>query len=237
METAGTTHPGLKRKNNQDALAIRPDLGLAIVADGVGGAPCGDIASARTVESIAASMRGVARGREEEAIRRAIADASAHVRESGAARPGCRGLRSTVVFAYWNGPRFWIANVGDSRAYRLRDSILTQLSYDQNITTQLRDGLGLPEEQVRQYAAHNALTMSIGDGAEPVVRIHGEVFEDGDLLLLCTDGLSAAAGDAAIHAIMASGDDLKEMVDHLVNRALLAGGPDNITAVLLRYRA
>jgi PPM family protein phosphatase len=236
IELHGKTDVGQSRRNNEDAFAILPELSLAIVCDGMGGAACGEVASELTVETIIDQVRAANDGQPEEAVlRQAIETANARVRSMSKDRAECSGMGSTVVLALCRGERVWIANVGDSRAYLWRAGELRQLSYDQNLANELRLNLGLTEEQVRGYPHRHVLTMAIGTSDEVTVRMEQETLEEGDVLLLCSDGLSGPVGEVRIQEILAAGRPLTETVDTLVEEANLAGGPDNITAVLLRY--
>jgi serine/threonine protein phosphatase PrpC len=238
MEAFGLTHAGLERSNNEDALAIEQDLATALVADGMGGQNCGEVASAITVASVVAYLRQPAEESlgPEELLKEALRKANRDVWEAAESRPGCSGMGSTIVLAHWRGSSLWIANVGDSRAYLWRDGELAQLSYDQNVANDLRTSLGLTEEQIHQYPHRNSLTMAIGSGPDVLVRTHHQDLAPGDTILLCSDGLYGPAGDDGIAARLAAGGPLPAVVAGLIDRANRAGGPDNITVILLRYQ-
>jgi protein phosphatase len=232
----GTTHVGRVRKNNEDAFALAPELSLAIVADGMGGAACGEVASAITVETIIEYVRNPAERElsEEELLKEAVRLANQKVFETSQDRQDCSGMGSTVVLASWKGDKLWIANVGDSRGYLLRKGEMRQLSYDQNLANELRMNLGLSEEQISHYPHRNVLTMAIGTAEKVLVRIHEETLEPSDLVLLCSDGLYGPAGEDKIKETISENSDLKTMADKLVELALAGGGPDNVTVVLIR---
>jgi protein phosphatase len=235
----GVTHVGRVRKNNEDAYALEPELSLALVADGMGGAACGEVASAITVETIVAYVRqppedGLS---EETVLKEAVRLANRKVWEAAQQRSDCNGMGSTVVIASWRRGRLWIANVGDSRAYLWRAGQLRQLSYDQNLANELRVNLGLTEEQISQYPHRNVLTMAIGTTPDVLVRTQEEEIAPGDLVLLCSDGLYGPAGDNKIVEILAAGGgELAAMGEQMIQAALSGGGPDNVTVVLLRNR-
>ncbi len=152
VEIAGVTHTGNVRKVNEDALAIHEDIGLAIVADGVGGSACGEVASRITTETIAAFVRSADSADPETSLREAVTAADQAVRRAAAEQSHCGGMKSTVVLAKWRAPRFWIANVGDSRAYRYRYGVLTQISYDHTVSTELEETHGWSPELARAVA-------------------------------------------------------------------------------------
>ena len=236
MDIWGVTHVGRVRKNNEDAFKVERDLSLAIVADGMGGAACGEVASEITVNMIVEYVRHPAEEDlpEEQVLKEAIRLANQKVYDTSQDRKDCSGMGSTVVLASWRDGKLWIANVGDSRGYLLRGGEFKQLSYDQNLANELRMNLGLTEEQISHYPHRNVLTMAIGTTREVLVRLQEETLEPGDLVLLCSDGLYGPAGEAKIKEIISGGGDLSGMCDRLVTVALEGGGPDNITVVLLR---
>lgn len=236
LEAWGATDVGRVRQNNEDNWLIAEDLSLALVADGMGGAACGEVASALATERVEGYLReasGSLSG--EERIREAIRDANRRVWKQAQDRRDCEGMGSTIVVAYWDLPKVLIANVGDSRAYLFRDNQLTQLSYDQNLGNELRKALGYSEEQVSKMAHRNVLTMAIGTSEEVLICVREEHLQPGDEVLLCSDGLSGPVPHEEIIELLGSDQPGPERVRQLVERALNAGGPDNITVVLLRY--
>jgi len=237
MEAFGLTHPGSARPNNEDALAIELELAIALVADGMGGQKCGEVASAETVETVVSYLRRPAEDSlgPEELLKEAVRAANRRVWDNAQASTDCSGMGSTIVLAHWRERSLWIVNVGDSRAYLWRAGALRQLSYDQNVANDLRTSLGLTDEQIRQYPHHHVLTMAIGAVPEVLIRTHQEELAPGDVVLLCSDGLYGPAGDEGIAAVLAEEGPLIALVARLIDRANRAGGPDNITAVLLRY--
>jgi protein phosphatase len=232
----GITHVGRVRKNNEDTFALAPELSLAIVADGMGGAACGEVASAITVDTIVEYVRNPAEPElsEDQLLKEAVRLANQKVFDTAQDRQDCSGMGSTVVLASWRDARLWIANVGDSRAYLLRDGEMRQLSYDQNLANELRMNLHLSEEEISRYPHRNVLTMAIGTAREVLVRIHQERLEPRDLVLLCSDGLYGPAPEEKIKETISQDSDLGVMAAKLIELALAGGGPDNITVVLIR---
>ncbi len=236
LEAWGTSDPGLVRQNNEDSWSIAQDLRVAVVADGMGGASCGEIASSMTVETVLARLRNsLLSVMPEQAIEDAIRDANRAVLERAHHEESCAGMGSTVVVAFWELPRLVIANVGDSRAYLWRDGSVRQLSYDQTLVNELRMRFGLSEQEVSNFPHKNVLTMAVGTAPELTIRTHEEQLVPGDVVLLCSDGLSGPVPEAAIAETLSRDTPLAELGGRLINRAKAAGGPDNVTVVLLRY--
>lgn len=235
LETWGTSDPGLVRQNNEDSIAIEPPLRVAIVADGMGGALCGEVASAMTVETIVERLRNSPMGNAEQAIQDAIQEANRRVFAKAHAEESCNGMGSTVVVAFWELPKLLVANVGDSRAYLWRDGALTQLSYDQTLVNELRARFGLSEEEVSNFPHKNVLTMAVGTTAELTIHTHVEELRPGDEVLLCSDGLTGPVPEAAIAATLSRDTPLQYQVEQLITQAKANGAPDNVTVALLRY--
>ena len=234
-QQAGVTTVGRVRKNNEDVFAIHPDIGLALVADGMGGAACGEIASslaAKSVNDYFAVSQGLP---PVELIEGSIRFANERVWQAAQTPNGCDGMGTTLVMAHWSETELWVANVGDSRGYILRNGLLRQLSYDQNLANDLRQSLQLTDEQIAGYPQRNALTMAIGTREEVQCRMCHGALEDGDMVLLCSDGLSNPLRDHAITAILLDIGPLPAAADALVESALDSGGTDNVTVVLLRF--
>ena len=234
---SGLTHPGQLRENNEDAWQVAPDLCLAVLADGMGGHACGEVGSALTVEGVISYFRNPPEPLQpEQLVKEAVRQANRYVWDAAKARPECGNMGSTVVLAHWSSGELIVANVGDSRAYLWRAGRLVQLSYDQNVASELRTRLGFSEEQILRVPDRNVLTMAVGSFEHVLVVTHTQVLEDGDEVLLCSDGLHGPVGDAMIQEVLAARGSLQEKVQKLVDCANDAGGPDNITAVLLEHR-
>lgn len=233
----GATDPGRSRENNEDAWRVEDDLGAAILADGMGGANCGEVGSALTVEGVVEYLRSPEAGLSgEDLAKEAIRAANRKVQAAARERTECDGMGSTVVLVLWRLPEVVIANVGDSRAYLLRGGELRQLSYDQNFANELRTSLGFSEERVRTMPNRHVLTMAIGTFEHVLVRTAVVRMEAGDQLLLCSDGLHGPVDDATIARTLAEAATPRERVERLIASANSRGGPDNVTAVLLECK-
>ncbi|MBY0503246.1 MAG: Stp1/IreP family PP2C-type Ser/Thr phosphatase [Bryobacteraceae bacterium] len=231
---AGRTDVGLVRPNNEDRFLIAGDLGLALVADGMGGAACGEVAAQMTVDCVEECVRGNGIGASVSSLESAITEANRRVWLHAKQSPQCTGMGTTVVAACWRGDRLAIANVGDSRAYLLRHDQLTQLSYDQSLVNELRHNLGLSEEQIKRYANRNVLTQAIGTSESVQIRTNEIDFGPGDVVILCSDGLHGIVSDEEIHAILSLPLVLELQVGRLIDAAKRAGGNDNITIAVIR---
>lgn len=236
LETWGISDCGLVRQNNEDCWLIDSSLGVAIVADGMGGASCGEVAAALAVETVVEYLRSSGgAGSPEELLEEAVREANRRVLAHAQTQQGCQGMGSTIVAALWRLPRVVIANVGDSRAYLCREGRLTQLSYDQTLVNELRLRFGLTAEEVSNFPHKNVLTMAVGAKPDITIRTRVESLLPGDQVLLCSDGLSGPVPEAEIAAILAGADPLPIKAQRLVDAAKNYGAPDNVTAVLLRY--
>lgn len=212
--------------------------GVALVADGMGGHPCGDVAAQLAVD---AALQAVRR----EAGDRAWLDAggdpaqllallNAAVRAHGRHHPGCSGLGATVVLVAVGLDQVAVAHAGDARAYRLHAGLLEPLTRDHNLAGEAVARGWLSPEQARHAPERHQITRALGLDAEPEPEVRRFRREPGDLLLLCSDGLSGELPDRDIQDLLEeSGPDLETTARRLVRRALEAGGSDNITALLV----
>jgi len=244
----GRTDVGVKRSHNEDAIGMTPHLGFAVLADGMGGHNAGEVASAMAVEVITRMFKenlpklkegeiDEATGYTKESVlaRRAVMAANDAIYEAAQMRPECRGMGTTVVVAMFYDNRLTAAHLGDSRMYRLRHDVLSHITEDHSLVQeQVRRGL-LTADDARASAIKNLVTRALGiePNAEP--DIVEDVFQEGDLYLLCSDGLTDVVPDEAIRlTLIEFGRDLKRAADQLVMLANDAGGPDNISVILIR---
>jgi PPM family protein phosphatase len=236
MLSAGATHPGRCRPNNEDAWLIDESLHAAVLADGMGGENCGEVGSAITIQTVAEYLRLPEESlTAEEAAKEAIRAANRRVLEEAHQRCECEGMGSTVVMVLWQLPEVVVANVGDSRAYLFRAGELSQLSYDQNFANELRTKLGFSEERVRNLPNRNVLTMAVGSFEHILIRTHLMELQSGDRILLCSDGLHGPVDHATLTRLLSEPGTLQETVERLIDCANQNGGPDNVTALLLQY--
>ena len=243
---AGRTDVGLVRRANQDALLLRDELGLWIIADGMGGHPGGDVASKVAVETTAAHVAALAEsgGRhasdQTEGLRRAVLQANVALHAEGDARPEYKGMGTTLIALHIAGfpqAQATLAHVGDSRAYLHRANTLSQLTRDHSwVGDQIRAGL-LSTEEAATHPLRHMLTRALGidTKVEPdILTLH---LQTGDRILLCTDGLTKMLSDGEIlEALAAYGKDAQAACDALVRQANERGGEDNVTVLLVSDR-
>lgn len=230
IEFALDTHTGWVRELNEDSHLALPQLGLWVIADGIGGHQAGEVASGITIREIARSIeQGMSLADAIETAHRTIQTAALH--GEGAANMG-----STVVAAKLEGLRYEIAWVGDSRAY-LWDGSLHQLTTDHSYVQQLLKAGLISAGDIPNHPARNIITQALGVGGIDKANIKvdlvsGELKEN-DTLLLCSDGLSGEVSDDNIASILAEITDSQVRVDRLIAAALEAGGKDNVTVLVI----
>lgn len=232
IEFGHLSHVGLRRELNEDTYYGDAELGLWLVADGMGGHEFGEVASALARDAVIREIR--AGTSLQEAIRKADEDIISQSRRRSESLP----MGTTLVAVRVDGKKFELAWVGDSRAY-LWNGSLSQISSDHSYVQELIDQGAITAEQARTHPHRNVVTQALGV-TDPqnlkVETIRGEL-RPGTMLLLCSDGLSEEVEDEAMASILARSElSPQECVDHLVRAALDGGGSDNVTVLLLRYR-
>ena len=243
---AGGTDPGRKRGNNEDAYLIRDELGLYVVADGVGGSEGGEVASRVAVETMSAAMQDMIQRTEVDALhsdpsngifqseklRAAVTLANQKIRQAQEKSQELVGMATTMTVLLLQDERAYLAHVGDSRAYLLRSGDIKQLTADHSLVAEhVRAGL-LTAERARLSPYRHVITRALGiDGdVEPDVYQHD--LKKNDRFLLCTDGLTEMVDDQTIGRILeqaAPEDAVRQLLDVANN----AGGVDNITAIVV----
>lgn len=244
LDVAQLTDVGRKREHNEDNMAfvIPKDTlvmaskgALFIVADGMGGHAAGEVASEIAVDTVSNMYYQGDSNDATVSLLRAIKRANSSIHQRAAENLLRTGMGTTCIAAVLRGNIAYIANVGDSRAYLLRGNQVKQISQDHSwVAEQVRAGL-LTEEQARTHAQRNVITRCLGTQAEVDVDVFHEELHEGDSLVLCTDGLSGLVSDEELVRIV---DQFvpQESVYHLVERANENGGPDNITAIVVRVQ-
>ncbi|MGA8171359.1 MAG: PP2C family serine/threonine-protein phosphatase [Methylocystis sp.] len=232
------TDIGRVRKVNEDSVAfVAPAAGtpeenvgfLALVADGMGGHAAGEIASALAAEEVRRAVYA-SDAPPPEALRAALESANRAILDYSAAHPDTRGMGTTCTAILVRGGLLWLAHVGDSRAYLLRESALTQFSDDQTLHAQLiREGVMTPEEAANSPGG-NIILQALGarDNFEPTISERGLELRVGDIVLLCSDGLHNLVSHSEIARILQANTP-QEACRELVEKALAAGGNDNIS--------
>ncbi len=231
------TDKGLRRESNQDACLINKDIGVYIVADGMGGHSGGEVASAIAVQTIEdvikrPELREMA---PREVLTYAYEEASRRVYDKAAnENPELAGMGTTMVMAYVRNKHIYIANVGDSRCYMFKKPYLWQVTEDHSLLNeQIRAGV-LKEENAGQFVARNVITRSVGYEREVQPDIVEREVTPGECYLLCSDGLSGLVADQKISQILNQNSPDKA-VKACIDQALANGGDDNVTALILYF--
>lgn len=240
LDFAARSDVGSHRRRNEDALAVDGDLGLVAVADGIGGAPAGDVASSKAVEAVIRRLReGVTGGvaaDPEALVRDAVLGANRELLEAGESTPALHGMGTTLVVGHFRPGRLVYGHVGDSRLYLWREGRLDQLTRDHSLAQEAVDRGEFPslEEALRGGVPGYVITRALGNpslGGPDIDRI--DVLP-GDRFLFCTDGLTNLVGRAQIAQVLGGAASTDQAADTLVRLANEAGGYDNITVVLAR---
>jgi protein phosphatase len=220
---------------------------LIVVADGMGGAAAGERASALAVESVEAFVQNTLKwflhlgGHDEQMLlaelRQSIERADRTLIERAQSNPALHGMGTTLTMAYSVATDVFIVHAGDSRAYLFRDGQLEQLTTDHTLVQVLIDGGAISPEDAKHHARRHVVTNVIGG---PCMGVHADIHKlslrDGDVLLFCTDGLTEPVNDVSIAEVLNQHSDPQDACTRLVDLALSAGGPDNVTAVVVRYQ-
>ncbi|WP_082673954.1 PP2C family serine/threonine-protein phosphatase [Thiohalocapsa sp. ML1] len=245
LEFAWRSDRGRVRRRNEDAVVCLPEVRVVVVADGIGGASAGDVASDTAVRIISERFQRQPPALDEP--RRAQLLAEAAVNEANVAivdlarhREGCAGMGTTVVMGYFGDDWLLCAHIGDSRLYRLRDGKLRQLTSDHSFIQEVVDQGFFPSlEEAREYGINeNVLTRAVGSAPYVVATTAVEDLAVGDIYLFCTDGLSGMVSDSELEMLLrAAKGGLGVVADALVHFALDNGGSDNITLALVRVNS
>lgn len=241
MKIFGLSDIGKVRKENQDCFAVSTLSGgvLAAVCDGMGGAAAGTVASELACGSFmdhAAAALEASRGEKvAESLGSAADRANRDVYTRSISDAQCEGMGTTLVALYANAEGVTLLNVGDSSAYRVSDGVITKLTHDHSLVQEWMDLGKLTLEQARKHPRKNIITRVVG--GERTVR--SDIFEaeakNGDVFLLCSDGLTNAIGTEAITACCTANDDPEAICAALIDAALSAGARDNVTVVVLIF--
>jgi protein phosphatase len=239
LEAFELTDRGCVRSHNEDYCLIDREIGLYALADGMGGARAGECASRLAVETLAESLRQ-APSRDPQSLLAAVEEAHRRVVEASQNDVALEGMGTTLVAALDLGDKLAIASVGDSRAYLFDGAGFRAITEDQSWVNEVGRPLGLDPELLRTHPMRHVLTMAIGAGSRLAVNMYLAPVEPGALALLCTDGLHGVLSAAKIEELLQearAGQSLEDCGRRLVAEAKRAGGPDNITVVLIRRPA
>jgi PPM family protein phosphatase len=248
FEFGARSDVGCVRESNEDSYSAGPELGLFVLSDGMGGLAFGEVASRLAVETVIRNCREGKCWRTQEdslsgisaesgQLLSAIYAANQAIYRAAQTRGTDRQMGATIVAVRFISERMTLAHVGDSRAYRLRNGQIEQLTRDHSfVAEQVRQGR-MTEQEAGQSGLQNVLTRALGIALEVDVDLTEELMLDGDTILLCSDGLTRELTDAQIAAVLNDCDDAQEAASQLVDMAKEAGGGDNITVLVLRRAA
>ncbi len=261
VHVVGRTDVGRTREHNEDAFAVadltanratlHPDVrthisgergSLFMVADGMGGAAAGEIASAMAVDVVLREIERlwIQAARHDppgfaQALKRATAAANAEINAFATQHPEYRGMGTTSTIVGLLGDTLYLAQVGDSRAYLIREGVARQLTKDQSLMQKLVEAGELTEEEAEHSERRNIILQALGPEASVKVDLTHQVVRRGDVLVLCSDGLSGQVGKDEIARVVSEEHDLVAVCKRLVDRANENGGPDNITVIAARF--
>ncbi|MES3024075.1 MAG: protein phosphatase 2C domain-containing protein [Pseudomonadota bacterium] len=248
FEVVCLSDPGLAREHNEDSLACVPELGIVVLADGMGGHNAGEVASGMATSLICAGLAGgwtaqALDGLDRDAalalsraqLQQQLNEANLAIFQKAETDPDCEQMGSTVLACVFHHDFVSVAHVGDSRLYRFRNDALEQITRDHSLLQEQIDAGLLRKEDAHLSANKNLLTRAFGIDPDEPGEIHSYDTEPGDIYLLCSDGLYGMVEDTDIEmSISIMSDNLGLVASQLVQAANDAGGLDNISVVLLR---
>ncbi len=247
IDSYGISNVGMKRGQNEDSYLINDDISLYMVADGMGGHLGGEYASKLAVSTVeemvrhlrfdpdCTQIRGVNTEESSPAdqLTHAIQEAGRRIHDQALFDENLRGMGTTTVVALFSSPKLYIANVGDSRAYLIREGRIRQITEDHSLVSeQVKAGM-ISQQDARGHKLKNIITRSVGYQEEVDIDVIAHDVKAGDRYLLCSDGLSNLVEDREIEETVDK-FELQEACEKLVNSANSRGGDDNITVVLLQ---
>jgi protein phosphatase len=234
LEAVALSDKGCVRTNNEDYCLIEPELGLYVLADGMGGANAGERASRLAVETVAEAIL-MAQRRDSQVLLGAVEEANRRVIEAAQSDLALEGMGTTLVAALETGDELSIASVGDSRAYLLDQDGLRAITDDQTWVNEVGRPLGLDEESLKNHPMRHVLTMAIGASSPLTVNYYSVHMRPGAIIMICSDGLHGVVEAGNLEQILRNGGGgLEERGHKLIEAAKSAGGPDNVTVVLVR---
>ena len=250
LQFAGATHVGMKRDHNEDNFALYPEMNLFVVADGMGGHSSGEVASRIAVDTLKTFFQDTendaditwpykqnkALGPEANRFVAGIKLANRNIFETALADPRFKGMGTTFVGLMTTDKNALIAHVGDSRCYRLRGDALEQLTEDHSLLNDYKKIQKMTPEEEANFPHKNIIVRALGMKDSVDVDIQDTGPELGDILLLCSDGLSGEISDDEMQTLLLKHrDDLDTCVEMLIQAACDAGGKDNVTVILVKY--
>ncbi len=250
VEMVSATDAGMVRSNNEDSVAFDASMGLAVLADGMGGYNAGEVASGMATAMIVSEMRSALAGSPSAAtdvrgggpaaqnlLRERIVRANASIYQASQSQPQYSGMGTTLVAALFHDNKVTVAHIGDSRLYRMRGQDLRQITKDHSLLQEQIDSGLITPEQARVSANKNLVTRALGIDSAVQPEIHDYDTQAGDLYLLCSDGLCDMVSDEDIGmALQTLAANLRLCAEQLVQMANDNGGRDNVSVMLVKIR-
>jgi len=239
MQYAAKTHIGLVRQLNEDGYAVEADLqpfGVAVVADGMGGHLAGEVASSLAVETFVGHIKatGGTDADPSDELMEGMQRANRVVYERSSSSEGLSGMGTTLVATLFDESQVFLGHIGDSRGYLYQDGSLRQLTDDHTLVNELFKNGQITAEEASHHPQRNIVTRAVGTDEKVQADLMRLQWSQGDILLLCSDGLTNMVTQEQLTQILASDLPLTAKVDTLVDKALAAGGFDNITVVAVQ---
>jgi len=248
VESCGISDPGCVRPHNEDRILLVPVSGLYAVCDGMGGHKRGEVAAELAITALRYYVDASRDGDvtwpfgynfdvslNANRLMTAIRLANREIWRRAGEELESAGMGTTIAAVLLEDARAVIANVGDSRVYHLRDKLLTQVTVDDTLVNSMAQRGLLNAQQLQNHPMRNLLSQAAGSQETIEVHVWEEQLEQGDVLLIASDGLHGVIGDADVCSILDSGDGMEQIMNSLVQAAKAAGAPDNVSIVLLRY--
>ena len=250
LEMVTATDPGMVRSHNEDSIGTDAEIGLAVLADGMGGYNAGEVASGIAVAMLTTEMKQALAGSDAHAtdasgealavkfVRENSAKANAAIYQTAKSQPQYSGMGTTLVVALFFDNRMTVGHIGDSRLYRMRKDEFEQVTRDHSLLQEQIESGMITKEQARYSQNKNLVTRAVGIDPEVETEIHTYNVEPGDIYLLCSDGLSDMVQDEDIHSTLSTlQSNLPLAAKQLVQLANDCGGRDNISVILVRILA
>ncbi|MEP6962229.1 MAG: protein phosphatase 2C domain-containing protein [Acidobacteriota bacterium] len=234
LESFGVSDPGRVRNNNEDSFLVDPQVGLYLVADGMGGAQAGERASHIATETLREIVHEEEGGMNAAKLITAFHEANRRIKLEASTDSKLEGMGTTLVVAVESAGDLLIASVGDSRAYQLTDGAFTQITEDQSWINEVGRRLGLAEEVLKVHPMRHVLTMAIGVSENLRVNSYTVPLAPSTIVLICSDGLHGVVGEDNIAAVLRQDTTLEVRAKRLIELARDQGAPDNVTAVLIK---
>lgn len=250
IDVSGQTHVGMKRNHNEDNLLLLPEERLFVVADGMGGHSFGEVASQIAVDELGEFFRMTSRDLEitwpfkmdkhrnydENRLATAVKLANMRIFERSSSDAQYKNMGTTIASVYFaKDSEVVVGHVGDSRVYFFRDKVLHQVTEDHSLLNDYLKAKKLTADEIEAFPHKNIIVRALGMKESVLVDINKVTPQDGDIFLLCSDGLTGMVTDKELEAILQAQPDLHKACSQMIEAANAAGGNDNVTCVLAQY--